>query len=106
MLQKVLKGFAFALGGLVGVALLAALGLYLTTNYRMNKTYDPPVSMVALPSDVSSVESGRHFFVVHCAGCHGTDLAGSVVFSDPQLGTIAAPKLARGIRRRWEYLER
>lgn len=96
MMRKVLKGVGFALVGLIAVALFFALGLYISTNFRLNKTYDPVLTTVTLPTNPSSIDKGHHKYVVHCAGCHGMDLAGGVVFSDPQLGTIAAPKIAAG----------
>ena len=76
-MKRVLKWSSMILGGLVGLILLTALGLYAKTRIQFNKTYDVRVEKVILPMDSDSIEHGKHLGTVLCAECHGDDLGGT-----------------------------
>ena len=50
-MKQALKWFGMILGGLVGLILLTALGLYAKTRIQFNKTYDVRVETVIIPTD-------------------------------------------------------
>jgi mono/diheme cytochrome c family protein len=93
---KVLKWIGLILAGLLVVILVAFAGLYASTQVRLNKTYETPVEKVSVPTDSASLERGQRLVTLHCAVCHGENLAGSVIFHDPNLGTIVAPNISAG----------
>jgi mono/diheme cytochrome c family protein len=96
-MKKVLKWVGIVLGSLVGLVLLAALGLYTKTRMEMNKTYDVQVEEVTIPTDAASIEHGQHLATVLCMECHGDDLAGNPEFNViPGLAVIATPNLTSG----------
>jgi mono/diheme cytochrome c family protein len=95
-MRKILRWVGVALVGLLGVLLIASVALYSSTKIRLNKTYTISSEMVAVPTDSASLERGQHLFTIHCAVCHGMNLAGSVIFDDPNLGSITAPNIAAG----------
>ena len=76
-MQKIFRWLGIILGSLVGLILLAVLGLYVSTSIRLNKTYSVQPETITIPSDPASIERGRHVAVIRmCTECHGADLAG------------------------------
>ncbi len=95
-MRNVLKGIGFVLLGLVVILAIALAGFYAIGSKRLNATFKVPMETVAVPTDAASISAGEHLFQVHCAGCHGVNLEGGVVFSMPPLGTVIAPTIAGG----------
>jgi cytochrome c553 len=89
-------------GGLVlvgtGLAvILAALGLYLSTQYRLADGASVPTDHITIPTDISNLQEGQHIAgaIALCAQCHGPNLGGAVVF-DSRSARVVAPDLTRG----------
>jgi mono/diheme cytochrome c family protein len=95
-MKRILKGLGIGLVAVVLMFILITVGLYLYTDYQLTRIYIIPVEPVKVPIDASTISRGQHLAMVHCAVCHGDNLAGGVVFEDPSLGRIAAPNLTRG----------
>lgn len=95
-MRKILRWIGIGLLGLVVLVLLASTGLYLTTSQRINKAYALPQEQVAVPVDAESINRGQRLVIARCAGCHGENLAGTLLFQDPTLGTISAANLTAG----------
>ncbi|MBI2918837.1 MAG: c-type cytochrome [Chloroflexi bacterium] len=97
-MKRVLKWSGIVLGGLLGVVILAALGLLLLGGSRVNRSYNMPVEKLAIPTDAASVQRGQHLAeaVVGCAGCHGSNLAGDKVFEEGPIGRVYAPNITGG----------
>jgi mono/diheme cytochrome c family protein len=95
--KKILKWAGIALGGLVGVLVLAAAVIYVLAGFAMNRTYDVPTETVAIPTDAESIAYGKHVAEIRfCTACHGDDLAGQIEFQDPMVGIIANANLTSG----------
>lgn len=95
-MRKMIKWICFGLLGFVVLMLLAAAGLYMITSQRLNKIYVLPQEHVAVPTDPTALSRGQRLVIARCAGCHGADLSGSVIFQDAALGTISAANLTAG----------
>ena len=96
-MKKILKWIGIVLGGLLGLLLLAALGLYAKTSSQINKTYDVQVKSIIIPTDVDSIEHGKHLTDVLCAECHGEDLGGkSNWLAIPNIAVISPPNITSG----------
>ncbi|NOH02664.1 MAG: hypothetical protein HND47_12250 [Chloroflexi bacterium] len=97
-MKKVFKWIGIVLGSLVGLILLAVLGLFAAGSSRLDKTYDFPPSGIVVPTDAASLERGRHLTNMMCTGCHGSDLGGvEKWFADDALGRVDAPNLTSGL---------
>ena len=98
MLRKLLKGLGILVGALLLVIVLAAAVVYVSSESILNKAYNANVKAVAIPTDAAAVERGRHLAtaVSDCVGCHGSNLAGTVIFDDPAVGHLEAPNLTKG----------
>lgn len=95
-MRKLLKWIGIILGGLIGLIVLAAIGLYVSVNLRLSKIYTIRPETVAIPTDAPSVARGQHWASIYCTGCHGDDLGGTAFFEDPAVGSIPAPNLTAG----------
>ena len=96
MVRKTLKWTGIGLGCLVGLVVLVLVGLYLSIGLRLNRTYRIDPAPLRVSADAATIERGHHWTTVHCTGCHGEDLAGTVVFEDPSLGRVEASNLTSG----------
>jgi mono/diheme cytochrome c family protein len=95
-MRKAIKWIGIIVGGLVGLILLALAVLYLSAEFRFNKTYDITPEPVTIPTDAASLAIGKHWAEIQCQGCHGEDLGGGPFFEDPALGYVDAPNLTAG----------
>jgi cytochrome c553 len=96
-MKKVLKRIGFALGGLMGLILLAVAAVYVISTFRFNRTYEVQGEAVAIPTDPESIEYGEHVASIRgCKACHGNDLSGQIEFQDPMVGVIANANLTGG----------
>jgi len=96
-MKNVLKWIGIMLGSLVGLIVIAGAVMFFMGNARLNKTYDFPSSNIAIPTDLASIEYGKHRAEVLCEGCHGTDLSGiNNWFAAGPLGTIDSANLTSG----------
>lgn len=96
VMKKVLKRIGIVLGGLIGVIILAVLGLSFSANARLNRTYQIQTEMVTIPTDSASIEEGKRLASFYCTGCHGEGLSGTDFFNDPALAVVDAPNLTPG----------
>ena len=93
-----MKWTGIAIGGLIGLLLLAGVVLYPVGAKTLSRTYpDIKVEMLNIPTDADAVARGRHIAIVwECTKCHGEDLSGTLLSNDPFLGTIPPSNLTRG----------
>lgn len=92
-MKKVLKWIGVIVGGLLALLILAAVGMSVAGNARLNKSYDITGEAITIPTDAESLARGEHLVNVGCRGCHTADLTGEPIFDDPALGTIYAANI-------------
>jgi cytochrome c553 len=96
-MRKLLKWLGIILGSLIGIILFAALGLYLNSSIRLNKTYPVQAETITIPNDSASIERGKQWVESGaCKYCHGNHLSGTAFLDDPMLGKIPARNLTPG----------
>ena len=96
-MKKVMKWLGIVLAGLVGLVVLALVGVYFLSNQRINKHYDIQPAALIIPTDAASLAEGKRIFTVRgCGDCHKEDGRGSVLIDDPALGRFAASNLTAG----------
>ena len=97
-LLKVLKWVGIAIGGLLGLIVVALVVIWFMAGSRLNKTYDTEVKPVAVPTDEASIARGRHLVhsIGYCTECHGDNLEGDVMEDDPVFGRLVAKNLTSG----------
>lgn len=95
-MKKVLKWIGIVIGGLIGLVILAVVGISLSANARLNRTYQVEAEQLSVPGDEASIAEGKRLASFYCAGCHGGDLAGTDFFNDPAIAVLDAPNLTSG----------
>lgn len=95
-MRRVLKWLVIGVVGLVVVLAAAAAVLAFRGNSRLTKAYAVEPAAVAMAQDAAAVARGQYLASYTCMGCHGDDLGGTVLLSQPGLGTITAPNLTVG----------
>jgi mono/diheme cytochrome c family protein len=95
-MRKVLKWIGILLGGLIGLLLLAAVFVTISSSSRLNKIYDIPPDDVTVHNNDETLARGQHLFEIGCADCHGTDLSGGTIIDEPPVASIFASNLTAG----------
>lgn len=95
-MKRVFKWIGIGLVGLVVTLLVVVIGLSISASSRLKKSYDIAVASIPIPTETTAVAAGEHLASIHCMGCHGENLAGTVVFEDPVLAYIPSRNLTSG----------
>jgi mono/diheme cytochrome c family protein len=96
-MRKVFKWIGILLGGVFGLFLIVAAGVYFSSQARLARTFSVPEEEINFESDEAIITHGEHVAATRgCFDCHGTDLGGDLVFDEPALATIYAPNLTSG----------
>lgn len=99
--QTILRWGAWLLGGLAGLALAAAAGIYIASELVVRRTYPGVAGIpVAVPRDSASVAAGARLVQIYgCSGCHAEQLQGQVFFDEPRVARLVAPNLTHAVQR-------
>jgi mono/diheme cytochrome c family protein len=96
-MRKFFKWLGIFIVGLIGLIVLVAAGLYISTTIRLNMTYNVQAETITIPADSASIERGKQWVESGaCKYCHGSDLSGTAFLDDPMLGKIPARNLTPG----------
>lgn len=87
-MKKVLKWVGIVVGGLLLLIVVAVIGLSISANSRLNKTYDITAENITISTDAETLERGDHLVSVFCRDCHTPELTGETLLEDPAIGTI------------------
>ena len=83
---------------IVALLLLAVGIVYAVTQYRLTKTYDVPLTAIAVPHDAAAITEGKRLVgVYHCGACHGEQYQGKEFLKADNVATIIAPNLTERI---------
>ena len=104
-LKRFLKWFGLIAGGLIGVALVLLVVLFLIGSRKINRTCDVEIASIVAPTGAESVAKGKHFVEAlgACQVCHGQDLGGPSIdecadmpclgFSNARYSERSSPKI-------------
>lgn len=97
-MKKILKWVGIALGGLVGIILLALVVIYFQTQSHFTKKYKTPSDVVTIPTDAEAIALGKRIFQYRgCEACHGEKLEGKVYLDSPAVGLVISGNLTKGV---------
>jgi len=95
-MKRVLKWIGLILGGLLGIVLLAYVGVTAVSASRLNRTYEVTADFdLNVSPDPESIAEGKRLYTIMCQSCHGEDLAGQTE-SDLMFGQIFVANLTTG----------
>ena len=95
-MRNIIRWIGVGLLGFMALILLVSAGLYFITSQRINKVYSLPTEQITIPTDPVSISRGQLLVAARCAGCHGANAAGTVIFEDAILGNISVANLTAG----------
>ena len=97
-LGRALRWAGYILGGLVALVALAAIGVSIASEVKINQAVDTPAPNIVASSDPAVIMRGQHLVhsVLVCTHCHGENLAGAMVIDDPMVGTVYGANLTTG----------
>lgn len=100
-MRGILKWFGIGLGALAILGLGAVVFIYLASERITRKTYDAPLTSIALPTDSLALAEGQRLATVRGCynGCHGERLNGGVFIDEPLLARLVAPNLTQMVGR-------
>lgn len=87
---------------LVVLGLMAAATIHVLSERALRRTWDVPLTALAVPTDAAAIAEGRRLAATRgCAnGCHGKPGIGGAVFDDDRwYGRLVAPNLSEAVRR-------
>ena len=98
-IRTLVRYAGLALAGILGLALVVALGVLIAGEWKLTPSEDIPAHPVAVPTDsAAAAEGGRLARVWGCRGCHDRS-GGGEVWVETALGDrIVAPNLTRVVR--------
>ena len=94
-IRTILKWLLYLVGGIVGIALLGVLTIYVLIGNDLGRTFDIEGSTIAILDDDASIAEGERLAHVRgCyGGCHGKNTVGSIFMEMPDGTQIVAPDL-------------
>ena len=97
-MHRWVKRLMYVVGGIVGVALITAAGVYGYSESRFRKHYDVPATPLRITSDSVMIARGEQIATTFggCTECHGDNLGGKVVIDNPPIGTVYAANITKG----------
>lgn len=95
-MKRVLKWIGIILGSLLGIIILAYVGVTAVSASRLNRTYEVTADFdINVTHDPESIAEGERLYTIMCQSCHGEDLAGQTE-SDLMFGQIFIANLTTG----------
>jgi mono/diheme cytochrome c family protein len=96
-MKRVLKWIGMAIGGLLGIIILAYVVMWAVSASRLNRTYEvTAVFNLTIPTDAESIAAGAKTYAIYCESCHGANLAGMPFSEDAAFGEIYSANLTAG----------
>lgn len=87
------------LGALVALVVVIVACAYVLSERRLARTYATHDYPLTLSTDSATIAHGARVATLRgCRGCHGDNLAGTVMIDDPMFGRIVTANLTRGGR--------
>jgi mono/diheme cytochrome c family protein len=91
-MNKVARWAGYGLGGLLGLVLLAAAGIWGMSAYALTRNQEPRPERIDMAR--ADPARGLHIARTHaCIECHGEGLRGTKFFDEAGVGTLYAPNL-------------
>lgn len=99
-IRKILKWFLLGLGGVVGLALIGVLVIYIVLGNDFARTFNVPGSNFVVPDDEASITEGKRLATLRgCySGCHGETANGNIFFDVWDGTNLVSPDIARAVR--------
>jgi mono/diheme cytochrome c family protein len=92
-MRKLLRWLGYAVGGFVGLVLVAAAWIWFASSREMGRAYAATPERLARLTPSQLADAPRQARVLGCFSCHGEGLRGNKMFEEPGVATVWAPNL-------------
>lgn len=92
-MKRVAKWIGIGLAGVVGLLVLAAIGIFLVSGYMLGRNHEAKAETLARPSAAMLADAPRQARIQGCISCHGEGLRGKVMIDAPVFARLTAPNL-------------
>ena len=99
-MKHLFKWIGIGLGSLLGIAVIAAIFVWVAGGRITGRTYEMPDTTFVADPAAADIEEGRRLAILRGCfdGCHGDKLGGAVFVDDLVFGKFVAPDLTRAFR--------
>jgi mono/diheme cytochrome c family protein len=100
-MKRSLRWLVIAIGGLLGLLVMAYAVAYVLSERVLRRTYEVPAVTLSIPTDPASIAEGQRLATIRgCVGaCHGKQGEGRVLLDEPMIGRVVAPNLTAAVRK-------
>ncbi|MBL0727277.1 c-type cytochrome [Piscinibacter sp. HJYY11] len=95
-MKKPLKMTLGTLGAVAACVAVAAAGLLLNSQRKLDRVVAVAVAPVPYVTDAQALESGKYLYMTRCIECHGRDGDGAVFINEPNGLYLAGSNLTTG----------
>ena len=92
-MKRVLKWIGIGVAAVVGLVLVAALGIFLVSAYMLGQTHEAKAETLAAPSAALLADAPRQARIQGCVTCHGEGLRGALMIDGMPFARVTAPNL-------------
>lgn len=92
-MKRVAKWLGLGLAGLVGLLIVAAIAIFLTSGYMLSRVHEAKAETLARPAAQLIADAPRQSRIQGCVTCHGEGLKGRVMIDAPVFAQVTAPNL-------------
>lgn len=98
-MKTILRVVGWFLGLVLVVAGAGFAWAYMASQKRLEEVHAFETRAIAVPTDAPAVEEGKRLVAIRCAGCHGEQGEGRVMFDDAKIARLVAPSLGEAARK-------
>ncbi len=99
--KTILEWLLLVFGGIVGIALLGVISVYILIGRDLSRTFDIAATEIAVPDDEANIAEGERLARLRGCynGCHGKTTTGGVLIEMPDGTAVVAPDLAHAAQK-------
>jgi mono/diheme cytochrome c family protein len=94
-MKRVAKWLGIGLAGLVGLLIVAAIGIFLVSGYMLGRTHEAKAETLVRPTAQLLADAPRQARIQGCLSCHGEGLRGRMMIDAPVFARVTAPNLTQ-----------
>lgn len=94
-MRRVLKWLGIGVAGLLGLVLVAVIGIFAVSGYILNRSHEAKAETLSQPGAALLADAPRQARILGCVSCHGEGLKGKVMFDAPNVAKVIAPNLTQ-----------
>ena len=92
-MKRIAKWIGTGVAGLVGLLVLAAIGVFLVSGYMLGRTHQAKAETLPAPGAELLADAPRQARIQGCLSCHGEGLKGKIMIDSPIFARLTAPNL-------------